>query len=127
MKYITARPNRRSIRLQGYDYSQAGAYFVTICTQNRESLFGDIVEGEMRLNEAGRLVESVWDGLPEHYFHVELDAMVVMPNHFHGIIALSPVVRVGDVRAADERAGLKPAPTGIREPTAKYGTEAWMV
>jgi putative transposase len=90
MKYDPAIHHRRSIRLQGYDYSQAGAYFVTICTQNRECLFGDIVNGGMRLNEAGRVVESVWDGLPGHYAHVELDAMVIMPNHFHGIIVLAP-------------------------------------
>ena len=130
MKYNPEIHHRRSIRLQGYDYSQAGAYFVTICTQNRECLFGDIVNGEMRLNEVGRVVESVWDGLPGHYAHVELDAMVIMPNHFHGVIVLTPVgagdvgagdvgaggvragdVRAGDVRAGDVRAGLKPAPT----------------
>jgi REP element-mobilizing transposase RayT len=86
--------------LQGYDYSQAGAYFVTVCTRNREYLFGEIVNGEMRLNDAGRVVESAWDGLPGHYAPVELDAMVIMPNHFHGIIVLAPV-----------EAGFKPAPT----------------
>jgi len=93
--------HRRSIRLEGYDYSQAGAYFLTLCTQNRECLFGEIVEGGMRLNDAGRGVESVWNGLPEHYPHVELDVMVIMPNHVHGIIVLTPAVG----------AGLKPAPT----------------
>jgi REP element-mobilizing transposase RayT len=103
----SAHRNRRSIRLQGYDYSQAGAYFVTICTRNRECLFGEIVNGDMRLNDAGSVVESVWDGLPGHYAHVELDAMVIMPNHFHGIIVLAPV----GVGAGNVRAGFKPAPT----------------
>ena len=80
---------RRSLRLRDYDYSQAGAYFVTICTHNRTCLFGDIVDGEMRLNEDGRLAQSVWEALPKHYSHVELDAVVVMPNHVHGIIVLT--------------------------------------
>jgi hypothetical protein len=61
MKYIPGAHHRRSIRLQGYDYSQAGAYFVTICTQNRDCSFGDIVNGEMRLNDAGRIVADEWN------------------------------------------------------------------
>ena len=92
--------NRRSIRLPGYDYSPAGACFVTVCTQNRECLLRDIVNGEMRLNEAGRVVESVWAGLPGQYAHVGLDTMVMMPNHFHGMMVLTPV-----------GAGFKPVPT----------------
>lgn len=79
---------RRSIRLKGYDYTQAGAYFVTICTQNRECLFGEIVEEEMRLNDAGQTVQSVWNELPCHYPGVEIDVFVVMPNHIHGTIVL---------------------------------------
>lgn len=94
--------NRRSIRLQGYDYSRAGAYFVTVCTQNRQCLFGENVDGKMALNDAGRMIQTIWNGLPEHYHHVELDEFVVMPNHLHGIIAI-----VG--------AGLKPAPTPINQ------------
>ena len=93
---------RRSIRLPDYDYSQAGAYFVTTCTHNRACLFGDIVDGEMRLNEDGRLAQSVWEALPKHYSHVESDAFVVMPNHVHGIIVLT---------ATPVGAGLKPDPT----------------
>ena len=93
---------RRSLRLRDYDYSQAGAYFVTICTHNRTCLFGDIVDGEMRLNEDGRLAQSVWEALPKHYSHVELDAVVVMPNHVHGIIVLT---------ATPVGAGFKPAST----------------
>lgn len=77
--------DRRSIRLQGYDYAQAGGYFVTICTQNRLCLFGDIVNGEMQLNAAGSEVQVVWNELPRRFPGMELDAFVVMPNHVHGI------------------------------------------
>lgn len=80
--------HRRSLRLQGYDYAQAGAYFVTICTHNRECLFGEVVDEEMVLNDAGRMVQTIWDGLPERFPTVELDQSVVMPNHIHGILVL---------------------------------------
>jgi REP element-mobilizing transposase RayT len=80
---------RHSIRLRGYDYSKEGAYFITICTQNRECLFGEIVDGRMVLNEAGRMIQSVWDELPQHYPGVDIDAFMVMPNHIHGIIFLN--------------------------------------
>jgi len=89
MKYDPEKHHRRSIRLKGYNYSRAGAYFVTICTQNRKCLFGDIVNGEMVLNEHGKIVESVWNDLPNHYAHIELDCHIVMPNHFHGIVSLT--------------------------------------
>jgi len=91
MKYDPEKHHRRSIRLKGYDYSQAGAYFVTICTQNRECLFGEIVEGEMRLNNAGQIVQSVWNELSQHYLGVDIDAFAVMPNHIHGIVVLTSV------------------------------------
>ena len=78
--------NRRSIRLKGYDYSWPGAYFVSICAHNRECLFGEIVNGGMVLNDAGRMAEQCWHNIPLHFPHVELDAFVVMPNHVHGIL-----------------------------------------
>jgi putative transposase len=84
----TVRGHRRSIRLDGYDYASAGAYFVTICTQDRACVFGDVVDGQMRPNACGRIVQDVWAGLPSRYANVELDAFVVMPNHVHGIIVL---------------------------------------
>ena len=89
MKYDPAIHHRRSIRLQGYDYSKAGAYFVTLCTQDRECLFGDIVDGEMRLNEAGRVVADEWLKTAEIRAEIELDEWVVMPNHFHGILVIA--------------------------------------
>ena len=88
MTYDPEKHHRRSIRLRGYDYAQAGAYFVTICTQNRECMFGDVVEGQIALADPGRMVESAWRDLPEHYPGVALDEFVVMPNHLHGIIIL---------------------------------------
>jgi REP element-mobilizing transposase RayT len=86
--------HRRSIRLQGYDYTQSGAYFVTICTHQRAPLFGQVVDGEMVINSWGQIVQSCWDEIPRHFPSVELDAFVVMPNHVHGIIVI-----VGDVGA----------------------------
>jgi putative transposase len=82
---------RRSIRLKNYDYSQAGAYFVTVCTHNREYLFGKITNGKMQLNKTGKMIKLVWDELPKNYTGVNTDIFVVMLNHIHGIIVLNPV------------------------------------
>ena len=100
-------PKRRSLRLRGYDYSQAGAYAVTICTQGGAYLFGRIRDGRMALNDAGRLVEDIWDGLPAYYGHVDLDAFVVMPDHVHGVIVLRDQPLPAEMRL---QAG--PAPLG---------------
>ena len=81
--------HRRSIRLREYDYSAGGAYFVTICVQGRECLFGEITDCEMRLNDAGRQVEAVWMRLPGRFPQVGLDEYMIMPNHFHGIIVIT--------------------------------------
>jgi putative transposase len=86
--------HRRSIRLQGYDYSQAGGYYVTIVTWQREFLFGEIVNKEMRLNKVGKIVEWEWLELPKRLHYVELGASVVMPNHFHGILFFNETVGV---------------------------------
>jgi REP element-mobilizing transposase RayT len=82
-------PNRRSIRLRKYDYNKPGAYFVTICTDNRACDFGEIDSMGMNLNELGNQVLSVWNELPDHYPSVKLDVFVIMPNHIHGILNLS--------------------------------------
>jgi REP element-mobilizing transposase RayT len=82
-------PRRRSLRLPGYDYSQAGAYFITSCTQNRVTLFGEVIDGNVRLNEMGTIVQQTWEDLPTHYHDIDLDAFIVMPNHVHGIIILA--------------------------------------
>ena len=86
------RRNRRSIRLQEYDYSQAGNYYITVCTRDRQCLFGVIVNGQMQLNEAGRIVQNVWDDLPQFYQGLELDAFIVMPNHVHGVVVIRAAV-----------------------------------
>ncbi|MBA3874149.1 MAG: transposase [Anaerolineae bacterium] len=83
-----SRPVRRSPRLQSYDYSQEGAYFVTICTHHREPLFGKIQSGELSLSAMGNAAFEDWQKIPSHYPSVELDGFVVMPNHIHGIIFL---------------------------------------
>lgn len=78
--------HRKSIRLRGYDYSQPGAYFITICTHQRQSLFGDIVDGVMMLNTAGNIAYSEWKNISGMRHDVSLCEFVIMPNHMHGII-----------------------------------------
>jgi len=88
MSYNPNIHHRRSIRLKGYDYSQAGLYFITICVQNRECLFGEIENGKMILNEFGQIAHNEWLKTPEIRNNVELGEFIVMPNHFHAIIRL---------------------------------------
>ncbi len=88
-KFDPQKHNRRSIRLPGYDYSQEGAYYVTIVTQGRECVFGEIVDGEMRPNEYGKIVQKWWNEIPIHFPTVELGMFVIMPNHVHGIIFMT--------------------------------------
>jgi putative transposase len=89
MTFDVQKHHRRSPRLKGYDYCHAGAYFVTICTTGRECLFGEIQDGQMKMNDVGRMVEQCWLGIPGHFRHADLDAFVIMPNHIHGIIVLA--------------------------------------
>jgi putative transposase len=86
-----SKPDRRSIRLPGYDYSRAGAYFVTICIQNRLCLLGDIINEKIFLTDSGFMVASVWQELPNFYPNVQIDVFQIMPNHFHGIIVLQGI------------------------------------
>ena len=81
--------SRRSIRLSGYDYSQAGAYFVTICAKKRNSVFGEISGDEMNPNAFGNIVIKCWMAIPQHFGFAELDEFVLMPNHIHGILVLA--------------------------------------
>ena len=100
-------PRRKPTRLADYDYRTPGVYFVTVVTRGRACLFGRITEEGLVLNDLGRVVEDVWTRLPNHYPHLELDAFVVMPNHFHGLVFLKPAAPVvGE--------GLKPSPTANR-------------
>ncbi len=89
MAYNPAKHNRRRIRLKGYNYSQAGLYFITICCQDRICRFGHIDNSEMTLNEYGKIANNGWSKLPERFPNVELDVFQIMPNHIHGIIILN--------------------------------------
>ncbi|MCX6826443.1 MAG: transposase [candidate division Zixibacteria bacterium] len=80
---------RKPIRLKGYDYSSEGAYYVTICTQDRKCILGEIVNGKMILNEFGNIVKFTWDALIQHNANILLDQFVIMPNHVHGIIFIN--------------------------------------
>ena len=86
MAYDPKKHHRRSIRLQGYDYSQAGMYFVTICVTDMECFFGSVVEGKMVLNDAGKVMEKWYFELPNKFPDIEQGHYVVMPNHFHAIV-----------------------------------------
>ena len=97
--YDPEKHHRRSIRLKGYDYSRPGAYFLTICTHNRDPMFGQVVDGEMVLNRYGRIVLSDWGKLPDHHPYIELRAFIVMPNHVHGIL----MVKDTDLEAVKRR------------------------
>ena len=94
--------HRRSIRLRDYDYSCDGAYFVTICTYQRECLLGEIMNRTMRLKEYGRIVQTQWQQLPEHYSGIQLDEFVVMPNHIHGIIEIVGAQSIVSIKTVGE-------------------------
>lgn len=88
MNYNPNIHHRRSIRLKGYDYTQSGLYFITICTHQRDCLFGEIVEGVVSLNSIGLCVQACWKRLSHHFPNLDLDVFVIMPNHLHGILIL---------------------------------------
>lgn len=94
--------NRKVNRLQSYNYSTEGYYFVTVCVESRLCCLGEIVKEEMVLNEFGKIVNSCWQDLSNHYKNCSLDQFIIMPNHIHGIIVVAPV---GE--------GLKPSPTRV--------------
>ena len=99
MKYDPERHHRKSIRLKDYDYSRCGAYFVTICTQNRICLFGDVDAGKMNLNDSGDAITEACGNLPTFCSGLEVDAFVVMPNHVHIIFILTRNVVGAGLRA----------------------------
>ena len=86
MSYNPKQHHRRSIRLKNYDYTQKGAYFVTICTRNKQCIFGDIEKGKIKLNSLGKIAHDCWTEIPLHFPHIKLDVFVIMPNHIHGIL-----------------------------------------
>ncbi len=78
--------NRKSVRLKNYDYTSAGAYFVTICTHQKQTLFGDVTEGNMRLNDYGNIIKEEWYRTAHIRQEIELDEFIIMPNHVHGVV-----------------------------------------
>lgn len=118
MNYNPEKHHRRSIRLKGYNYSLAGAYFITICAHQRECLFGEVIAGAMILNRLGQVVKWHWYTLPKIHRRLQLDEFVVMPNHLHGILVLADddngVVGAGlgnNLSVYTENLSAKPAPT----------------
>lgn len=136
MRNLSER-NRRSIRLRDFDYTRDGVYFVTICTQHRLALLGEIVDDEMRLNEIGLMVKHWWEELANKFTNVELDEYIIMPNHIHGLIVISsphptvvgadlcvcpgqniePPVQETKNRGADIAAPLQATPITVEKPT----------
>ena len=113
--------HRRSIRLKGYDYSLAGAYFVTVCTQDRLCLFGNVNNEQMTLNHAGQMVYEQWLDLPKRFPESAIDEFTMMPNHLHGILIINdnetsqsvgaPLVGAQNKVDKTNKAGTRPAPT----------------
>lgn len=87
--------NRKPQRLKSFDYSTDGAYFITICTANRENFFGEIVNGKMVLNACGEIAQKCWQEISNHFTAARLDGFIVMPNHIHGIVWIENVGGVG--------------------------------
>ncbi|HED38745.1 MAG TPA: hypothetical protein ENI76_10965, partial [Ignavibacteria bacterium] len=103
MKYDPAKHHRCSIRLKGYDYSSPGFYFITICVQNRQCLFGEIIDEKMILSDAGKMVEKWYFELGNKYTNVKCREHIVMPDHFHCIIEI--MVTVTDAHDGDAHDG----------------------
>jgi len=135
MKYNPQIHHRRSIRLKGYDYSQVGAYFITICCKDRECRFGKIVgaslaDAQMELNEYGTIAYNEWIKLPERFTNFELDVFQIMPNHMHGIILLNDVgatlavvpnnISGENIALTEKSAGVNSAPTTIGNIVGAY-------
>ncbi len=109
MIYNPDKHHRRSIRLKGYDYSQSGAYFITIVAQNRECLFGQAINGVINLNNAGNMIQEKWEELKNRFKHVNIDAFIVMPNHLHGIVIVNENVGASLVDAQNNANNIKPS------------------
>jgi REP-associated tyrosine transposase len=117
MKHNPEKRHRRSIRLRGHDYAQAGAYFVTVVTKDCACLFGEVVNEETRLSDAGRMIERWWFELNRKFSTVETDEFVVMPNHFHGIVVIAGITVGADLCVGPNSEGAHagaPLPTIIQ-------------
>lgn len=107
--YNPKKHNRKSIRLKGYDYAQAGLYFVTLCVQNRKAIFGGIHEGKMHLNLLGRIAEQEWRNTAEIRKNCSLGPFIIMPNHFHAIISIDYTIKpsetIGEFKSPSQSLG----------------------
>jgi hypothetical protein len=116
MRYDPEVHHRRSLRMKGYDYSEPGTYFVTMCVQSGEGVFGRIAGDEVQVNAAGRMVERWWQELTRKYAHVALGEYVVMPNHFHGVVVI--------MESAPARACAEGAHAGAPRRAGEHGVGA---
>lgn len=112
MPYDPMHHHRRSIRLLGYDYTQSGAYFITICSRDRACIFADIERGVVHLTAIGEIVGSCWEAIPDHFPPADLDAFVTMPNHLHGIVFLGAVIE-SDANEQDMACRVPPSARGM--------------
>jgi REP element-mobilizing transposase RayT len=112
LRFDPQKHHRQSIRLRGFDYSSPGAYFVTIVTCNRELLFGEVVNGEMRPNEYGGLASACWAETPVHFSNVVADLHVVMPNHVHGVVIIDSKID-RPAKPEDDPAGFRVLPGSL--------------
>ena len=119
-KFDPQKHHRRSIRLQGYDYASAGAYYVTIVAWQRECLFGEVINKEMQLNKVGKIVEWEWLELPKRLSYISLGARMVMPNHLHGILFIHE--NVGATRQGQSMSQPKEQPLQIMIPEGIDGS-----
>jgi REP element-mobilizing transposase RayT len=129
MPYNPHLHNRNTIRLQGYNYAQHGAYFITICTHNKEPVFGEIKSGIMIPSHLGEIAYNQWLQLPQRFTNINLGAFVIMPNHIHGIIIIEEMDPSRRGEAGDNKHSIKPkitlspaSPTLPNEDSLPHGT-----
>ncbi len=113
MKHNLDKHNRKSIRLKGYDYSQAGLYFITICVQNRAFIFGNIQNGILHLNEYGQIAFTEWQRTEDIRQNCIIHEFIIMPNHIHGII---------EIKEKFNKSESKFAPTKFQSPSQTIGS-----
>lgn len=128
MRFNADIHRRRSIRLRNFGYGSAGAYYVTIVTQGREAIFGEVIDSSMLLNERGHMVWDVWRDIPRQYPGIEIDAFVVMPNHTHGIVVITDVGagpracpdQTGQSHRLGQPQGVAPTPLSLQDVVHRF-------
>ncbi len=121
MKYDPKKHHRRSIRLQGYDYSKAGLYFITICIEDREHLFGEIKNGKMILNEYGEIAHKEWANTPNIRANIALGEYIIMPNHIHGIIQINFSMKKDESPDKTKKEHETPTASNFKSPSQTIG------